>query len=331
MLLLCFGLHIVTLALLAVRHSQQLSTAQSHTHRRPAIPSGLIKIIGTLAFVLTLLLPYQYTHLDGLSQCQIRVACFFYGCKMLDLALCKSETPPRIIKVERTTPQKLESLFDHVKYMWLLLAEMRYGSFDIAVHQKGRSSETEQDRQISTSFAALVFLGAVNYLYPLAELKCICLLLILQVAFEGLHAVVHPNCRRPLFYRPFSASSMGDFWATHWHACAAPFLYSLGYKPGRRLTGQWLGVLATFNISGLWHGWSAAGLVDDQYYATVLGSQVWALFMLFGVICLAERIVWRDKQGGMIQRIIVWVLPVLAAGQCLRTLERYTTIPWLRI
>lgn len=55
-----------------------------------------------------------------------------------------------------------------------------------------------------------------------------------------------------LFYKPFAADSFSSFWATHWHAAAAPFLHTLGYQPGKRYVGKWFGVLATFNLTGIW-------------------------------------------------------------------------------
>ena len=318
--LICISLHVATLALLALRHEQLLSAQGLQPRTMSRIHATSIKAIGILACGSALVLPYQFTHIDELSQCGLRVVCFFYGLKALELALCRSETPPRLI---------LAGTASIAKYMWLLLAEMRYHSFDIAVEQKARPPNPEQTSPITGSVVAAICVGVVNYMLPLAELKCLFLLLLLQVAFEGLHAAVHPSCNHPLFYRPFSASSMGTFWSTHWHACAGLFLYSLGYEPGRWLAGRWLGVLNTFNLSGLWHGWAAASLVDDSH-GVVLGGQVWGLFMLFGVVCLAERVVWGDKQGGFIQRVVVWTIPVVAAGQIFRTLERYTSIQWLR-
>lgn len=323
--LLCISLHIATIALLAVRHDRLFSPRRDEAQTRRPIHANTIKAFALVACASTLLLPYQFKHLDELSQCGIRVVCFFYACKTLELALCRSAIPPRLVNTDMD-----EDHTSRAKYIWLLLAEMRYHSFDTAVLQRHRPPTIEQSRSIAGPFIAALSIGCMNYyILPLAELKCLCLLLLLQAAFEGLHALVHPSCEHPLFYRPASASSMGAFWATHWHACAGPFLYSLGYKPGKRILGRWFGVLATFGLSGLWHGWAAAALVDDSH-ALVLGGQVWGLFMLFGVMCLVEGPIWGSKQGGMVQRVVVWVIPVLAAGQCFRTLERHTSIQWLR-
>ncbi|KAK3704708.1 hypothetical protein LTR37_013682 [Vermiconidia calcicola] len=110
---------------------------------------------------------------------------------------------------------------------------------------------------------------------------------------------------------------MAAFWTVHWHAGAAPFLHSLAYSSGRRFVGKWFGVLAAFSLSGVWHGWASAVLVEEPY-GLLLGVQVWALFVTMGIVCLAERWIWGEKQGGWVQRIVVWAIAIAGAGQCFR-------------
>lgn len=247
-LILCLLLHITTLSLISFKHTSQIRTI-------------FIQIVGVSTSIFTLHLPYQHTHLSRLIQCPLRVICFFYGFKTLDLALCRSENPPTLVISSTKRANAGEEIVknsDHFHYIWLLLSEMRYQSFDIAIKQNSRPPLSEQSRDIPSSLFAVLIAGLITLAFPLGELMCLTLLLLVRLGFEILHLLVHPSCKLPLFYRPFSTPSMSAFWTTHWHACAAPFLNDLGYKPGREYVGRWFGVLAAFNLSGIWHGY-----VDD--------------------------------------------------------------------
>jgi hypothetical protein len=328
--LACAALHFATLLAISLRH-HALSTSAGQSN----VPPWAIKLSGLAAGGTTFYLPYQYPLDERLLQAVLRVVGFFYGCKLLDLAICRSRTPPQLVETT-TNDKKGPAIADrgnlklHANYAWLLFTQMRYGSFDIAVKQKDRPPLSQQTHSVGRPALVLVCLSALSYWVPLAEVHCVCLLLLLQVSFETLHTTIHPRCGRTVFYRPFAATSMSDFWSTHWHACANPFLHSLGYRPGRKLVGRWFGVLNTFSLTGIWHGWCVAGLVAGFDEALVMGIQIWAFFMMMGLIILAERWIWGEKQGGMAQRLIVWCLPILVAGQCLRTLRQQTDVPGLR-
>jgi hypothetical protein len=328
--LACMALHFSTLLAISLRnHAPSTSTGQNN------VPPLVTKLSGLAAGVPTFYLPYQYPLDQRLLQAVLRVVSFFYGCKILDLAMCRSDTTPQLVEAA-ANDKKGRAIADsgnlklHANYAWLLFTQMRYGSFDIAVKQRDRPPLSQQTHSVGRPTVVLVCLSASSYWMPVAELHCVCLLLLLQISFETLHTTIHPRCGRPVFYRPFAATSMSDFWSTHWHACANPFLHSLGYRPGRKLVGRWFGVLNTFNLTGIWHGWCVAGLVGGFDEALVMGFQMWAFFMMMGLIILAERWIWEEKQGGMGQRLIVWGLPILVAGQCLRTLRQQTDVPGLR-
>ena len=271
---------------------------------------------------------------DPLAQCGARVVCFFYACKVLDLAIIKANMPPTRLEsgygsTTRKEPAKVETMMDHLVYAWLLLADMRYYSFDIAAVQKGRQEPVGRLRSIAEPATVTLILAPIAFLLQIPELLCLSLLMFLQANLEGLHTLLHPRCHHALFYKPLSASTMSVFWTTHWHACANPWLQSLAYQPGKRYVGRWFGVLATFSLSGNWHGWASAALVDDDH-AVLLGTQVWMFFVILGVICLGERLIWGKKQGGVLQKIVVWSLALMAAGQCFRTLQRHSKIDLLR-
>jgi hypothetical protein len=328
--LACMVMHFATLILMSLR-KYALSTSAGQS----SIPIWHVRSFGLAACLATLCLPYHYPLDQRLLQAVLRVICFFYGCKILDLAICRSNTPPQLVEADANDEQG-RAIADsgnpnsHANYAWLLLTEMRYGSFDITVKQNGRPPLSQHTHSVGRPAVVLICLSALSYWMPMAELQCICLLLLLQVAFESLHTAIHPRCGRPVFYRPFAASSMSDFWGTHWHACANPFLHSIGYMPGRKLVGRWFGILNTFNLTGIWHGWCVAGLVGGFDDAMLMGIQIWAFFMMMGLIILAERWIWEEKQGGVVQRLIVWGLPVVAGGQFLRSLRQHTDVPGLR-
>ena len=322
--LLCVALHLFLLATLGLRCKQQ--TLHQEDPRRSRIPAVLIQCIGILTAVYTFLLPHITGLDDPMKLCVARVIVLFYGCKLLDLTLVRSTNPPTLVKVDGET-DPMHSWKSNLRYTFLIFSEMRYHSFDIAVKQKQRLAE--ESRDVTYPVIAMCLIAAIDYFLSLAELKCICLLLLLQIGFESLHSLLHPGCQHPLFFQPFMAASAGSFWTTHWHAGADSFLRSLGYSPGKWLGGTWLGVLATFNLTGIWHGWAASALVDDEH-AIMLGAQVWALFMLQGVLCIVERLIWGSRQGSLVQRLLVWAISVESAAQCFRFLQQHSNLPILR-
>ena len=303
------------------------------------MPTSAVQWMGSVTATYTLALPYCVNVDDVFSQSGIRVVCFFYACKLLDLALVKAEESPvlltrlvsagkseTIIKVEAP----METWHDIATYIWLLLTEMRYHSFNIAVEQKKRPAVKDQPRDIVQPLAVMIFFTSSAVCTGITAFKVLTVLVTIQTVFEAIHALLHPRCSYPLFYRTLTASSMGSFWTTHWHACAASFLQSLGYQPGRKFVGRWFGVLAAFNISGLWHAWASMPLVEDEFMV-LFGLQIWGLFMVMGLCCLAERWIWGEKQEGVVQRVVVWSVAVLAARKCFGTLERAAKPEWLKM
>lgn len=318
--LLCVSSHILVLSLLSARRWRlsQSPTAQP-------IPPLLINLLGSAVALATLALPYLGPD-DPFQQCGVRVVCFFYAFKLLDLALTKASSPPmfRNGDLNSNGPPAFSS---HVQYVWFLLTDMRYRHFDIEVIQKGRPSHGEAGRYSISAFTLAACAGAA-WKVPIAETKCLLLLCLIQNALEGLHTLLHPWCPYNLFYRPFAAASLGNFWTIHWHASAL-FLQTLAYRPGGSLLGRWFGVLTAFALSGIWHGWAAAPLVDDEY-TVKLGFQVWTFFVMLGVGTLLERLIWQKQQGGILQRVLVWSWALGWAGWCFRTLECHSRVAFLK-
>ncbi|KAK0939488.1 hypothetical protein LTR29_008984 [Friedmanniomyces endolithicus] len=302
----------------------------------------VVQALTVVSAVAMLSLPHypKITATDPFLQSGLRVLCFFYACKLLDLGLTKVEKPPtRLTRKERPDddserqPAPMQTFRDWTVYSWLLLTEMRYRSFDIAVKQKGRPQnipEATLDRKQHLLWTAgpPILLPALVFLLPSHATKCALLLLVIQSGLEGIHTVLHRQCPEPVFFRPFSAASLSDFWSTNWHAGATSFLQSLAYKPTLRITGSRpAAVLTAFSLTGIWHGWAVAPVSKRPW---VLGLQVTALFVGFGVGCLVERWIWGKKQGGSVQRVCVWAYSLIGAGICERTLECSCRYDWLR-
>ncbi|TKA26866.1 hypothetical protein B0A50_04312 [Salinomyces thailandicus] len=316
---------------------EQKLSPQSPSALRYAVPVSAI-----LAASCMLLLPmslYEIESVSPLWNAGLRVVCFFYACKSLDLGVARRHDPPtRLVdKADGTgtEPAPLQNSRDISTYARKLATEMRYHSFDIAAKQKDRPETSNPQTDLLWTLGPIVVLPTLTYLIPISALKCATLLLVIQLGLEALHKLVHLRCPHPLFWRPWAARTMSDFWTTHWHSAAAPFLYSLAYAPTKRLLapllgkqgGRAAGVLAAFSLSGVWHGWASAPAVTRPW---LLGFQVWALFMGFGVASLVERWVWGKRQGGWVQRGVVWSVALGGAGVCARTLECYCRVEWVR-
>jgi len=257
----------------------------------------------------------------------------------LDLALARAEQPPTKLTTGtggKREPASMTTTKDKWLYTWSLMSEMRYHSFDIVVQQKGRHAEsTSAATAAAWTYGPCLVLPTLAYAVPTPYTKVLALLLIIQLALEGVHTVMHPHCPHRLFHRPWAATSINEFWSTHWHACASPFLRSLAFKPAQRCVtpvfgkdaGNAAGVLAAFCLSGIWHGWTGAPLSISPWF----GVQIWAVFMAMGVGCLLERQIWAVRQGRMLQRVCVWMYVIASAGWCWKTLEQTSTLAWLRL
>ncbi|KAK3112526.1 hypothetical protein LTR53_011109 [Teratosphaeriaceae sp. CCFEE 6253] len=326
------ALHIAVLFLLASKRALQPPYSSPRRNPVRAKPqrhlSQIVRPLGVLSAATSLLAPYAFANADPLSQCALRVVAFFYACQILPLALTKADTPPtRLLRRpphsrdEGADPQPapLATARDHAAYVWALLTEMRYRSFDIYVPQPGRTDTSPNPYPRLWTLGPPLLLPALNYLLPLAPLKSALLLLVIQHGLETLHTLLHSSCLEPLFSRPFAAASLGEFWGVRWHASASPFLQALAYKPVRKRTGsRAAGVVATFALTGLWHAYAAAPISTRPWE---VGLLVWTWFVSQGVGCLAERAVWGKRQGGMVQRVCVWAFALGGAGVCWRAAE----------
>ena len=338
-LFLCPFLHIATIALLSVRRGQQSSNPaspnqQSHSTRIPFVPAWTIKALGLSTALLTLHLPYRFTSFHSLIQCVLRVASFFYACKLLDLAICRSDDPPVLERRDEshkniaTTPV---TVHDHATYTIAVLTSMRYLRFNTRVLQPQRPQPPKKAKLTALLPPPITLVCCVLGLFLLVpELACLTFLVLISLGFETLHTLVHPSCEHPVFYDPLLAPSMSAFWTTHWHVCAGPFLYSLAYRPMKKMVAHRAGgVLAAFALSGVWHGWAAAALVDrgEGEGEWIVGLMVWGLFVMFGVVCLVDDVVWGEKEGGWWQRGLAWGSALGGGGLCLRVLGRWTSLP----
>ncbi|TKA63493.1 hypothetical protein B0A55_09872 [Friedmanniomyces simplex] len=268
--------HVCVVYLLAYKRSRQ--PPYSHDAKDVKASKALQRVIRALtsiSAVSTLVTPHSTWMLaaDPLLQCGLRVLCFFYACKLLDLGLTKAEEPPtRLVRKHRRDdntelqPAPMRTYRDLTAYAWLLLTEMRYRSFDIAVKQKGRpdnaSANTASDRKqrLLWTGGPIILLPTLAILLPSPATKCAVLLMVIQYGLEGVHTLLHPYCPEPVFYRPFAAGSLSEFWSTNWHAGASPFLQSLAYKPARKATGSRAyeavatGIAGVGAVCGVW-GW----------------------------------------------------------------------------
>lgn len=285
-------------------------------------------LAGSLAGTLTICLPYLVDNNDPLIDCVLRVVCFFYGCKILDLAVSRARNPPMLLNAGQ--PEAIESASARFKYVWLLLTETRYSAFDIAVQQK------ERDDELSSvwTFAAPLVVPALVYAVPSPETKSLAALLIIQIGLECLHATLHPFCSRYLFWKPFAASSLTTFWRTHWHGSAETFLRSLGYVPGKELA-LWMGlsqnlarafgVVSAFNLTGIWHGWATAALATRPW---MVGLRVWALFVGMGFGVILESTMPRSWRVSLPHRVFVWIFVIFVSYLFSFLRPRLTSLKW---
>ncbi|KAF2164934.1 hypothetical protein M409DRAFT_56286 [Zasmidium cellare ATCC 36951] len=285
------------------------------------------RVFGIVAAAYVLALPY-FAPGGPLAECVARAILFACAGKILDLTVARAHKPPKMMERGKAVPVTDRN---RRQYVWLLLRECRYHSFDIA------TSEKERDRPASTiwTFGPGIIVPLLVYFVPCSETRFLLVLLIIHAGMETGHTILHPSSPHPLFWQPFAAGSISSFWRTHWQQDAASFLYSLAYAPakevvGRRFgkqAGRVAGVMAAFNLSGIWHGWAAA-CVSTAPWRT--GAGMWALFVAHGVLCLVESAVWKDRQGGLVQRILVWAFAIWSTGMWIRDTEERVDVPWLK-
>lgn len=354
-----FPIHVVTTVLLTSLCLLSLSFAAAEHWRTKArfalhrgklrplqlfpqhIAIAVTRITGVLASTHILALPVVFPGDEPIVIVSLRIPCFFYACKILDLTLVRAHAPP----IPRGA-QKDETLYGlvnwkaHSGYMWRVFSEMRYASFDIAVDDAALRKDTPSKGRFWT-YGPLV-LVPLTWLFPIPELMVLTGLLMLQVSLEGLHLVMHPRCPNRLFRQPFAAGSISEFWGRRWHFGAHTFLHSLGYVPARTIFGKWFGhnvgraagALSAFCLSGVWHGWCGTVLTKDEY-AFRQGVGLWAVFMLQGVGVLAERTLFRDEKWkrGWRQTFVTalgWVYSVETASIWLRYAEATAKNPLAR-
>lgn len=272
-------------------------------------------VTGWLAAACLLILPYVIEKQDPLLICGVRVACFYYACKIADLG-SRAWHPP-VLQEKKGQAESSDSpsrsiLFISTqdwKYVWLALIETRYLSFDIAVKQPGRR---EDGASRPWAIVPVLAIPAAVYLLPSPETKSLLVLLVIQLGLESMHSILHRSCPNPLFWRPFAAPTITDFWRTHWHGSADPFLRTLAYEPASKLVlrlggsksaAKACGVLAVFNLSGIWHAWATAAL---SYTPWTTGLQVWSWFMGMGVCIILESALPRRYRGTLPHQFVVW-------------------------
>ncbi len=88
----------------------------------------------------------------------------------------------------------------------------------------------------------------------------------------------------PLMHRtPIAARSVGEFWGQRWNRMMSAWLRTFIFWPLARRGGAGLGVLGSFFVSGVLHGWPIlVALGTSAAFSMVL------FFVLQGVFVLAE-------------------------------------------
>lgn len=288
------------------------------------------RVTGVMAGVYVLVLPLALPTEDPVGRVCLRIPCFFLACKLWDLTVARAHNPPIPRGARDDVVYGLTSWRPHVSYVWKLLTETRYASFDIAVDESRR--ETVPAMRGFWTCAPLLVLP-LTYLLPIAELKVLSGLLGIQLGLEGLHTLLHPRCPNALFLHPWAARSFAEFWSVRWHQGAQPFLYSLAYSPASKVFGSYFGenagraagVLAAFSLSGIWHAWCGAVLTRDEY-AWNQAVGLWAVFMVQGGGFLIERSLmgskkWRTGWRQKMVTVICWIVSVESAAIWLRYAE----------
>lgn len=339
---------------------QPWSLAATLAGRRPARLAT--RVTGLLAGVYVFALPLLAAPTDPILHCLLRVATFFAACKAWDLTLARADRPPVPRRGRDDVRYGLVGWRAHARYVWLVLSEMRYASFDTnaatstaAASKPARGPSTPKPTPAPTaapppplssrlSTCGLVAAIPLAFVWPVAEVKAVVGLCTIAAGLEICHALVHVGCRRPLFYRPFAATSPSEFWSRHWHQAAQSFLLSLGYFPVKnavqrlfgRGAGKAAGVLGAFSLSGMWHAW-ASFVVTTPESAWRQSVGLWGIFMLQGVLVLFERGVLRDEKwrGGWRQKLVVaafWAVSIESVSVWLRYAEPKAIIqvrlPW---
>ncbi|KAK1056260.1 hypothetical protein LTR74_015046 [Friedmanniomyces endolithicus] len=172
---------VCVLYLLAYKRSLQppYANVSKETEGRKAL-QRVVQALTVVSAVAMLSFPHHpwVTTTDPFLQSGLRVLCFFYACNLLDLGLTKVVEPPtRLFSKDRPDgdnerqPAPMQTFRDWTVYSWLLLTEMRYRSFDIAVQQKGRPSnvtEVTLDRKQHLLWTAgpPILLPALVFLLP---------------------------------------------------------------------------------------------------------------------------------------------------------------------
>lgn len=265
------------------------------------------RALGLLAGLYILSVAIFLPSTNPLDHVRIRVLAFFNAAKILDLAVARASSPP--MRFENNKPMLVQGFQRRLEYIWLLAAETRYHSFDIAIYEPGREKPAER---IWTVGPALM-VPALIWLFPRrVEFHILLSVLIIQIGGETMHSILHPSCKHPLFYQPLAASSIRSFWRTHWHSAAASFFYTLGYRPARTLVskifgrsaGKAAGVLGAFCVSGIWHAWASAALVTTPWRT---GAGVLGLFMGQAIACIVESVLPNKKRGVLLGLAIWWL------------------------
>lgn len=297
-------------------------------------------VAGAYVLVLPLLAPPADPVLHGL----LRVATFFAACKAWDLTLARADRPPVPLGARDAVRYGLVGWRAHARYVWLVLSEMRYASFEPMTLRQPKpkptpgptpapsSSSSSETAAVASnkptppppppssssraSTFALVLAIPLALAWPAAEVQAVAGLCTIAAGLEACHALLHVGCRRPLFHRPLAATSPAAFWARHWHQAAQSFLLSLGYAPARRACGRAFGsdavgraagVLGAFALSGLWHAWASFVFTAPGPASWRQAVGMWAIFVLQGALVLFERGVLRDDKWrrGWRQKLVV--------------------------
>lgn len=284
------------------------------------------RITGLIAAVYVLVLPIVSPIEDVVANAFLRASTFFYACMLLDLAVIRANKPPILRHGQGQVLYGLTDWKAHVNYVWRAFTETRYKSFNIAVDESRRKIAPTH---VAWGYGPLLLLP-LTYMFPVAELQVMSGLLVLNLLLEGQHTLLHPRCPNWLFWQPFAAVTITEFWGLRWHKGANSFLHSLGYVPAKSIFGRYCGekvgrvagVLSAFSLSGIWHAWSGVPLPKDEHVWGVCGG-LWTVFMLQGAGILIEGWFLKDEKWNRGRRqqairILSWLYSVETASMWLR-------------
>jgi len=100
-----------------------------------------------------------------------------------------------------------------------------------------------------------------------------------------------PADHPPMFWAPWTATSVRELWSKRWHAVFKNYFTYLGWAVGSSIFGDIGGVLGVFTLSGILHDWTIWGMGHGTDPWRIIG-----FFYLQGIAVIGESI-WTQTTG----------------------------------